>query len=303
MISLKDKEYTEIEVIEVNDIGLHPTFDIEVPDVHHYITKSNVVTHNTSIFANIVSGGLEPVFLPEYIRTVIENSIPEDIREQTPKYYEGEFKETALFKFTKEGDEQILRGVHNGQVYKIDKNRGLTKEVLCEDYGVRYLKNINQWNSKAEWASTTATLTTDDHVRDLIGFSKWLDSACSKCMDIETTMVVIDGKVKYLDELPYNKEIDTFTEYYGNIETHNNKLSDVLSIYNNGPEECIKITFNDGSFITSTFNHRIYTENGWKKAVDINIGDKINRFSINKISEDAKSNEKTYRHNTSNKEK
>lgn len=199
MISLKNKEYTEIAIVEIVDGGLQPTFDIEVPDVHHYITESNVVTHNTSIFANIVSGGLEPIFLAEYIRTVIENSIPAAFRDVTPKYYEGEFEETVMFKFAAEGDEQILKGTHNGITYKIDRNRGLTKEVLCEDYGVRYLKGINEWDPKAEWAVTTDNLTADDHVRDLVGFSKWLDSACSKTINLPNNYSFENFKNVYID--------------------------------------------------------------------------------------------------------
>lgn len=142
-------------------------------------------TGNTSNFANIVSGGLEPIFLPEYVRTVIVNKIPEHLIDICPKWYKGEFHETDMFKFRKEGDEEILQGVDLcGTVYKIDRNRGLTKEILCEDYGVRYLKSLGEYNEKASWAVTTANLSTDDHVDDLIGFSKWLDAACSKTVNV-----------------------------------------------------------------------------------------------------------------------
>ncbi len=88
-------------------------------------------TGNTSIFANVVSGGLEPVFMPEYVRTVIVSGIPGGLEGQCPKWFEGEWNETDVFKFTKEGDEQILKGTFSGIVYKIDKNRGLTIEVTC----------------------------------------------------------------------------------------------------------------------------------------------------------------------------
>lgn len=139
---------------------------------------------NSSIFANVVSGGIEPIFMPEYIRTVIIPRTPEELLDVTPKWFEGEWYETSLFKFAKEGDEEILKGVLNGITYKIDKNRGLTKEVLCEDYGVRYLKSIGEWDASADWAVTTLNLTVDDHVSDLEGFARWTDSACSKTCNI-----------------------------------------------------------------------------------------------------------------------
>lgn len=170
-------------------------------------------TGNTSIMANIVSGGLEPVFMPEYIRTVIVSVVPENIKDSTPKWYEGEWAETDLFKFSLEGDEQILRGVANdGTVYKIDKNRGLTKEVLCEDYGVRQLKKTNEWDSAADWAVTTTELAVQDHVSDMKGFARWVDSALSKTINIPNDYPFEDFKQIYLDayQTGYIKGLTTY---------------------------------------------------------------------------------------------
>ena len=142
-------------------------------------------TGNTGVLANLASGGGEPVFLPEYIRTVIVNFIPDHIKDKCPDFNKGDLHETEMFKWHKEGDEQILRGVdENGVVYKIDRNRGLTKEVLCEDYGVRYLKSIGQWNPDADWAVTTTSLSTEEHIKDMQGFAKWLDAAMSKTINL-----------------------------------------------------------------------------------------------------------------------
>jgi ribonucleoside-diphosphate reductase alpha chain len=169
-------------------------------------------TGNTSIVANIVSGGIEPIFMPEYVRTVILARTPDEILERTPKWWEGAWHETDLFKFTFEGDEQILRAEHFGQVYKIDKNRGLTKEVLCEDYGVRYLKKNGEWDPSADWAVTTTNLTVDDHVSDLEGFARWTDSACSKTCNIPHDYPFEQFKDLYLDV--YNTGfIKGFTSY------------------------------------------------------------------------------------------
>jgi len=162
----------------------------------HYIEKMRRVgirnsslmsiqpTGTTGIFANVVSGGMEPVFMPEYVRTVIVPHMPDEIAEVCPKWYEGEWYETEMFKLDKEGDEEILRGEHNGMVYKIDRNRGLTKEVLCQDYGVRWLTERGEWDSSASWAKTTMDLTTDAHVNDLQGFAKWVDSSLSKTINV-----------------------------------------------------------------------------------------------------------------------
>lgn len=145
---------------------------------------SNQPTGNSSIFANVVSGGIEPVFMPEYIRTVIVNAMPDEIKDVCPKWYEGEWYETDLFKFTKEGDEDILKGSFNGVTYKIDRNRGLTKEVVCQDYGVRWLDQRGEWDGNASWAKTTMNLSAQDHVNDLKGFAEFADSAVSKTCNI-----------------------------------------------------------------------------------------------------------------------
>lgn len=168
---------------------------------------------NTSILANVVSGGMEPIFMPEYIRTVIVQAPPVEIADVTPKYSEGVFEETELFKWSKEGDEDILRGVAaDGTVYKIDRSRGLTKEVLCEDYGVRFLKARNEWDPKADYAVTTTELTVKDHVEDLRGFARWTDSACSKTCNIPNDYPLEDFKNLYLDV--YNTGvIKGFTTY------------------------------------------------------------------------------------------
>jgi len=142
-------------------------------------------TGNTGVFANVISGGLEPVFMPEYIRTIIVSSAPPEIVDVTPKWYEGEWRETELFKFVKEGDEEILRGEYNGTVYKIDKNRGLLREVPCIDYGVRYLKERGEWDPAADWAvSALDGLTAEDHLHDLMGFTRNIDSAASKTINL-----------------------------------------------------------------------------------------------------------------------
>ncbi|MCS7317272.1 MAG: adenosylcobalamin-dependent ribonucleoside-diphosphate reductase [Candidatus Dojkabacteria bacterium] len=170
-------------------------------------------TGNTSILANVVSGGIEPLFMHEYIRTVIVPSCPEELKDVVPKYWQGEFHETEYFKFTKEGDEDILKCVwKDGTVYKIDRNRGLTKEVLCEDYGVRYLKRIGEWDPNADWAVTALSLTVQDHINDMKGFAKWIDSAISKTVNVPYDYPFEDFTKVYLDAYKegYIKGVTTY---------------------------------------------------------------------------------------------
>lgn len=169
-------------------------------------------TGNTSIMANITSGGLEPVFMPEYIRTIIVPNCPEELLNDVPKYWAGEFYETDVFKLSKEGNDQILIGEVNGIKYKIDKNRGLTKEQLCTDYGVRYLKEVGEWDETQDWAATTTNLSADEHIVDMKGFGKWIDSSQSKTINLPNDYPFEDFENIYLDawKTGYLKGVTTY---------------------------------------------------------------------------------------------
>jgi ribonucleoside-diphosphate reductase alpha chain len=118
-----------------------------------------------------------------------------------------------MFKFTKEGDEEILRGTDEaGIVYKIDKSRGLTKEVLCEDFGVRAMKRLGLWDASADWAATTTNLSVTDHVNDLTGFARWVDSAMSKTVNVPNDYPFANFANIYLDSYRsgYVKGVTTY---------------------------------------------------------------------------------------------
>jgi ribonucleoside-diphosphate reductase alpha chain len=231
---------------------------------------------NSSCLAQVVSGGIEPVFMPEYIRTVIVTETPDHLKDVTPNWSQGEWFETSFFKFVQEGDEQMLRGVdENGTVYKIDKSRGLTKEVLCQDYGARYLSRLGEWDPTADWAATTTQLSVAEHLQDLTGFAKAVDSACSKCVDLKTSMAIIDGKIMYFDELPMPAIDDMFVDFSGEIQNHKKEPVKIKSLYRNGIKDTIEIKFDDGSSLCCTENHRLWVDNMWIKAIDLSVGSLI----------------------------
>jgi len=171
-------------------------------------------TGNTGVLANLISGGIEPVFMPEYVRTAIvpESEIPEDLKPHLPAYWQGQFHETDVFKLAQEGDEQILKGTWKGTVYKIDKNRGLVKEVVCEDYGVKWLKKRGEWNPNAEWAVSIEQLTVEEHINDLEGFSRYVDSNISKTINVPHDYPYEDFVKVYLEayKTGYIKGLTTY---------------------------------------------------------------------------------------------
>jgi ribonucleoside-diphosphate reductase alpha chain len=185
-------------------------------------------TGNTSIFSNCISGGLEPIFLFEYIRTTIVPSPPEGLK--IPKNIDWENKKTDCdekceWNWIKEGDESLLKCSFDNITYKIDRNRGLLKETLIEDYGVKYLKGIGEWDENAEWAKNTNNLTVDDHVETMKVFSKYIDSALSKTLNLPNDYPYEDFKNIYL------KLYDTKT-IKGGTTYRSGTMSTVLSEVN-----------------------------------------------------------------------
>lgn len=164
-------------------------------------------TGNSSVFANNVSGGLEPLFMPEYVRTTIFPYPPEGLHvPQNVDFANKTFSleptkmgpvDTTIWQWTKEGDENVLYRNFNGYVWKFDQNRGLLRETVVKDYAVRDLEKSKSWNKDAEWAATAMNLNIDDHVRTMEVFSKYIDSAMSKTVNIASDYPFEDFKNLY----------------------------------------------------------------------------------------------------------
>lgn len=200
MFSLCNKE-KHAESPYFKNIGLDKSI---INDIKKYGIRNSALfaiapNGNTSIFANCITGGCEPAFLTEYIRTSTVPFIPNEIVNLTPKFYEGQYNETDLFHWVKEGDEDMLKGSFNGITYKIDKNRGLTKETLIEDYGVKYLKDKDIWDENGDYVKTTNNLTVKQHIDDLTLFAKYMDSSCSKTIGIPNEYPFNDFQNVFLD--------------------------------------------------------------------------------------------------------
>lgn len=164
-------------------------------------------TGNSSIFANNVSGGLEPVFRPQYVRTAIQNNPPKGMglpiinwEEKSYVFADGvPSDERITWTWAKEGDESVLVSKFNGEVYKIDKARGLLKETTIKDYGVAFLEEQGEWDPNAHWAVDAGKLSIDDHVRTMAVFSKYVDSAISKTVNVPNDYPYEDFKRLYMD--------------------------------------------------------------------------------------------------------
>lgn len=171
----------------------------------HGIRNSHLLsiqpTGNSSVLSNVVSGGLEPVFLFEYIRTVIQSFPPEGLKVPKVIDFENKSFESVEQDWTwiKEGDENMLRTEYNGDVYKIDRGRGLVKESHVIDYGVRYLEEVGEWDDKADWAVNISSLKIEEHIETMKVMSKFIDSSMSKTINITNDYPYEDFKHVYFE--------------------------------------------------------------------------------------------------------
>lgn len=159
-------------------------------------------TGNSSVYANNVSGGLEPIFMPEYVRTSIMPTTPEGLSKPTSIDWINkqclQSSNVNNWRWIKEGDENLLSTFYDGYTWKIDKNRGLLRETLVEDYAVKYLKANNSWDPQAPYAKTTTQLDVDAHIETMKVFAKYVDSAISKTTNLPQDYSFKDFKSLYM---------------------------------------------------------------------------------------------------------
>jgi ribonucleoside-diphosphate reductase alpha chain len=159
-------------------------------------------TGTTSFLANMVSNGLEPVFLHNYIRTKAIKDVPNglDVPENidfASKTFEG----SKDWCWIKEGKDNLLKTTFNGDIYKIDANRGLTIEVLVEDYAVRnmgeeFYKDKERMGEDF-YGKTTNDLNIDEHMETMKIWATYMDAAISKTINIPNDYPFDDFKNVY----------------------------------------------------------------------------------------------------------
>ena len=169
-------------------------------------------TGNSSVFANLVSGGLEPLFMHGYVRTSIQPHPPEGMTIPTSiDWTKKTFESETEWQWIKEGDEELLGTEFEEKVWKFDRTRGLLKEEWVEDYGVRRLKEEDKWNPDAPSAACTMDLNVDAHVNTMAIFAKWVDSAISKTINLPNDYPYEDFKTVY--KKAWQNGIKGFTTY------------------------------------------------------------------------------------------
>lgn len=175
-------------------------------------------TGNSSVLANLVSSGLEPLFSFGYFRTSIQSEVPNGLHLPEVDWEKKYFESESDWEWIQEGDEDLLSIEHDDKTWKFDKNRGLLKEEWVEDYAVSQLKEKRKWDESADWTAGAMDLEVDDHVKTMSVFAKYIDSAISKTVNLPEDYPYEDFKKVYFDA--WKNGIKGFTTYREGTMTH-----------------------------------------------------------------------------------
>lgn len=176
----------------------------EMRNSHH---GANAPTGNMSVYAGVVSNGIEPLFMKEYVRwMIVTESERAELRSQGfvfPDVHKEEWFETKHLKFSKVGTDDVLVGEFGGEKYQVDKNRGLTRANNVEDYGWQYVKQNFSEDKIAQLTAngvfcTSDTLSVDDHINVLKVVAKYTNMNSSKTVNIPNNYSYEDFKDLYL---------------------------------------------------------------------------------------------------------
>jgi len=105
-----------------------------------------------------------------------------------------------MWRAEKQHREVVWRCEEEGfEDWTIHPTRGVCKDVVLEDYGVRRMKELGEWDPDAPWAVKTLDLSVEDHVSVMEPFARFTDSALSKTVNIPADYPFEDFQALYED--------------------------------------------------------------------------------------------------------
>jgi ribonucleoside-diphosphate reductase alpha chain len=201
---------------------------IRIHGVRNAKVSTNPPLGNSSIICDVVSNGIEPVFMHEYERTRIADGWPEGLSKDNVK---------SLLIETKSGDAVVWRGSYNGVDYLYEPhNRGLCITEPVRDYGYQWVLDHypNDIENKERYLVSTDELKVQDHIDIQEIVQKNCCQSVSKTSNIKNDYPFNDFKKLYFKAWEAN--LIGFTTYReGTMEAVLSKVEK-----NNGTREIIR---------------------------------------------------------------
>lgn len=166
-------------------------------------TTTNPPLGNSSIICDIVSNGIEPVFLLEYERKKIVSSWPEGLTIDNIK---------QILKRKIEYGTEFWEGDYQGKSYYYEPhNRGLCEVCNVRDYGYNWLKENFPEIDHSAYTTTTAQLKISDHlnIQEIVQFNN--NQSVSKTCNLPAEYPFDEFKGLYFDA--WKRGLNGFTTY------------------------------------------------------------------------------------------
>jgi DNA polymerase elongation subunit (family B) len=297
--------YYLMEVINIRDIGIQETFDLEI-DVNHSFVANSTVVHNCIHDPKVIRYNK----LTKYIKE--QEDELKKLREQRDKKSNKLFKQDYIDKINQKLVDLKPYRDERGEIKK-----SIPKTVMCEERKYRFLKepkgviptvlqNLldarkntridikNNYKLIDEYKNKLKTIDNEDeienikkNIRELEDLNKVLDKRQLSYKVSANSMYGIMGVKKGL--LPFmagamclvgNSLISYSYGFTRKIKelTHTDSIwsydnGQVVSNGNgliyNGKKEVVKITLIDGRTLRCTPDHKIMTSNGWIEAGEL----------------------------------
>jgi uncharacterized protein (DUF779 family) len=98
------------------------------------------------------------------------------------------------------------------------------------------------------------------------------DAGCPMCFPKNTIIKTLDGNKRIQDI----KENDIVVSY--NLEENKKEFKNVINVFKNFYKGKLIVFHFNNTILKCTPNHKIFTNNGWKEAKDVNLNDELFSF-------------------------
>lgn len=231
-------------------------------------TTTNPPLGNSSVICDIVSNGIEPVFMLEYERTKIVTNWPEGLNQDNV---------CQILKRYIEKDREYWRGEYQGRVYYYEPhNRGLCEVTPVRDYGYQWLLDNFSNVDHTAYLTTTRELTIDDHLNIQQVIQHHCNQSVSKCL-VEGQPIESDCGPMPVEEFiegSYDKE-GFYPSKERRVYDRSGSLVPVDRAYYGGLKPAIRLTVEGMPDLEVSENHLFETTRGWVRAKDIVAKDYI----------------------------
>ena len=231
-------------------------------------------TGNTGILANNISGGFEPVFMTEYLRTHGVDFLPEGV----PTH-------DKWFSTKMEGDVLLKTIIVDGITYKWSQTGGYVKESLTEDYAVHYLKELGEWDPTAPWAKTTEQLDVNAHLSIMKIVATYVDAALSKTINLPNNYPYEDFKNLYIDAWKTGIIKGLTTYRAGTMSAVLKKVEETVTVTARRPKTLpcdihhLKASGDDWLVVVGLFNGKPYEIFAFKE-MEISLGKNVKKGNL-----------------------